>query len=223
MRWMTVGRVLRHHQTVVLCTSPECILQGDAITQKSYIYRTGETADTRLPRSRRLVSRGVGYYADMPLDIPRYPSGGVTTCRPCRPILWPIGRYMLGMLHTKNPIGPATVADRRARRTGRPKPNRERSSHFGALAKIVTREGGVIDVLVSTGSRVSDTRAVSGPARGSSGLCGALLVYFWFPSGSPPWAWPSAADARASTLECLPQGGTRCPSAPRRQTHPPLS
>ena len=78
---MTVGRALRHHQTVVLCTSPECILQGDAITQsqKSYIYRTGETADTRLPRSRRLVSRGVGLlcgYAsdmpsDMPLDIPR--------------------------------------------------------------------------------------------------------------------------------------------------------
>ena len=105
---------------------------------------------------------------------------------------------MLGMLHTKNPIGPATVADRRARRTGRPKPNRERSSHFGALAKIVTREGGVIDVLVSTGSRVSDTRAVSGPARGSSGLCGALvLVYFWFTSGSPPWPKAFRQTARA--------------------------
>jgi len=32
---MTVGRVLRHHQTAVLCTSPECIARPDAITRIS--------------------------------------------------------------------------------------------------------------------------------------------------------------------------------------------
>ena len=206
---MTVGRVLRHHQTAVLCTSPECIGQGRTRSRENP-YRISVNTCVLLSVNLRTVDRT----ADAPAFAPSRPS--------------------LRSPHAGSRS--RGVRPRAGRRADAPEP---RSGHFefdgarfGGRLGEVNRRGvnRVIDSRlrsrpVARLRYVSDTRGLRPDTRQ---LCAPVL-----PRGTSAFSdlapWPSGRrtcprDGRRSSASPSPSH-TVAPesrsSAPRRQTHPP--